>query len=477
MKKTSNILLRTGLSALLIIAFLLTGCYVLVRTVPAFQETFAKILPLEHEETEHSHEGESADAHAVKGPAMEISLSATAAKNIGIDDTTITKVKVVDYYKSLTFPATVVERPGISTMTVPSPVSGVITKIHHEAGVSVLPGEPLFDVLLNQQEMVKGQTDYLALLKKREINAAEIQRLSGIGPEMVPKQQRELTYEKKQIDQEINVLKNVLVLQGLKPEEIVETLEKKGMIIRDVTVYVPKMVEEEKNGADHTFTIDILNVTTGKNVEIGESLCQLSDYCELMIKAKVFATNESEVNEALENKSRVSVRFEGNSGSRTNIDGLVLRSVDNKIDGESGMLFCYVDLMNQFKTYEVAGKNGPRRFTQWFFKPGQRCELNVEYETLPNCIVLPIDAIAQDLNEVCVFELVGNEDDKNIWRKKTVHLLYRTKDVVAIANDGALFPETTIATKGASFILAALDAANQKSAGGGGGVQHGDHVH
>ena len=120
--------------------------------------------------------------------------------------------------------------------------------------------------------------------------------------------------------------------------------------------------------------------------------------------------------------------------------------------------------------------NDTRRYIQWQFRPGERCELQVEYEKLLNCIVLPVDAVAQDISETCVFQWVGNEDDKKIWRKIPVHVLYKTKDVVVIANDGSIFPDALVATKGAGFILAALDASNQKVAGGG-GIQHGDHVH
>ncbi len=171
--------------------------------------------------------------------------------------------------------------------------------------------------------------------------------------------------------------------------------------------------------------------------------------------------------------------FEGGGdgwGSREIVGDLFLRSIDNQIDASSGTLYCYVDLKNRFTDYQVNDEHQLRRYTQWHFKPGQRCELNVEYEPLPDCIVLPIDAVAKDLQEMCVFEWVGNEEEKRIWRKKSVHVIYQTKDVMVIANDGSIMPGAKVATKGAGFILAALDAANQKNAEGG-GIQHGDHVH
>ena len=413
---------------------------------------------------------------------VEVAISPTAAKNIGLDDSAITMIEVVDFYKSFPFPGVVVERSGFSTITVPSPVSGVVTKIHHESGVAVQPGEPLFDILLNQQELVKAQSEFLVLLKKRDINTAELERLAGLDPQIVPRQRRELEYEKIKIDSEIEIQTNLLLLQGLSEKDVMESLKESGTMIRQMTVYAPPFENEENiastahaDDEEHIFTMDELFVSVGQNVVVGDTLCRLTDYCKLAIKGKVFAVNEKMLADALASKSRVTASFEGN-GVRETIDGLFLRSIDNKIDTTSGTLFCYVDLKNRFTSYEVDDESNTRRYIQWHFKPGRRCELNVEIEPLPNCIVLPIDAVARDFQETCVFEWVGNEDDKRIWRKKPVRVLYQTKDVVAIANDGAIFPGAKVAAKGASFLLAALNAANQKTAGGG-GVQHGDHVH
>ena len=470
MFKTFPILLFT-----IVLVCVLTIGAVYVPLSPLFE----RLLP-------HEHSGEFAEDidPAFQRPSLEIALSPTAAKNIGLDDSAITIVRVTDHYKSLSFPAEIVERPGFSTITVPSPVSGVVSKIYHETGVAVKPDEPLFDILLNQQELVKAQTEFIALLKKREINAAELDRLSDVDPQIVPRQRRELEYEKLQIDSEVEIQKNVLLLQGLNESDITDSLEKSSAMIRHMTVYAPPFIREETvasmahadDDEDHIFTIDELYVTPGKNVAVGDSLCRLFDYCKLAIKGKVFAVNEQFLVRALATRSRVTAAFTGN-GSRENVEGLFLRSIDNKIDVSSGTLFCYVDLQNRFTAYEVDGESTLRRYTQWHFKPGQRCELNIEYEPLPNCIVLPVDAVARDLWEVYVFEWVGNEDDRMIWRKKLVHVLHQTKDAVVIANDGGVFPGARVASKGASFILAALEAKNQRSISGGGVIEHGDHVH
>ena len=439
----------------------------------------ANFLP---SEAEHEDIDSAETDPVVLTQIVEIAFNPIAAKNIGLDDSAIITIEPVDYYKSFTFPAVVVECPGFSTITVPAPVSGIIAAIYHETGVAVEPGQPLFDILLTQQDLVKAQSDFLALLQKKKINAAELERLSGLDPQIIPSKRRELEYEKIQIDSELVIQRKILLLQGLSESDIAESLEKKDTIIRNMTVYAPPFVKEENvasaahaDDEEHIYTIDELCVSVGQNVAVGDAICRLTDYCKLAVRGKVFAVNDKELSRALASQSRVTATFEG-EGSREIVEGLSLRSIDNRIDAASGTLFCYVDLKNTFTSYEVSHESHLRRYIQWHFKPGQRCELNVEVEPLPNCIVLPIAAVVKSFQEMYVFEWVGNEEEKRIWRKKPVHAVYQTKDHVVIANDGALFPGAKIASKGASFIHAALEAANQKTTGGG-GIQHGDHVH
>ena len=441
-----------------------------------------RFLHHHHDGCDHDHDDDCDHDHDHHGEMTEIAITPTAARNIGLDDSAIATVEVTDFYKSFSFPAIVVERPGFSQLTVPSPVSGVVTRIYHEAGVAVGPEEPLFDILLNQQESVKTQTEFLLLLQKRNINAAELER-AGLDPLFVPRQRRELEYEKFQIDSEIEIQENMLLLQGLSETDIAESLKKNNTIIRNITVYAPPFKNKDNvasqahaNDEEHYFTIDELFVSVGQNIAVGDALGLLTDYCKLAVKGKVFAVNERMLVEALTSGSRVTAAFEGN-GNREIVEGLRLRSIDNKIDTASGTLFCYVDLRNRFTDYAVNGESNLRRYIQWHFKPGQRCELYVEVEPLPNCIVLPVDAVAKDINEMIVFEWVGNEEEKKVWRKTPVHVIHRTKDVVVIANDGTLLPGAQVAVRGASFILAALDAANQRALAAGGSLGCGDHDH
>ncbi len=483
---------------LFVVAFVFGMIYTVGQVVPStrgvihkvarlvFLESFAqRYLPIE---SAKAHQTEPSQENAESAPAMEpvrdIMLSPTAAGNLGLNDSTLAQVEVIDYYKSLILPAVITERPGLSTINIPAPLSGVITKIYHETGVAVTTGTALFDILLNQQDMIQTQSDYIAALKAQEINESEIARLSVLDTGIAPQKRRELTFEKERLSVDIANKKRTLELLGLPPERIGEQLEKKRELIKSITIYVPNISEEGSLAPDKTvtkriLTLDRLDVTMGQNIVLGESLCQLSDLNQLVIQGKVFASDETKISTARLERRRVSAVFGGN-GNRETVEKLHIRSIDNRVDVKNGIIYCYVDLKNQFDLYDAKTNsqdaNDKRQYVQWHFRPGQRCELQVEYEKLPNCIVLPIDAVAEDIGEMCLFQWVGAEDDKKIWRKTPVHVLYKTKDVVVIANDGAVFPGAKVATKGAGLILAALAASNQKAAGGG-GIQHGDHVH
>ena len=461
--KTPSKLFYTVIAFVLIGTLTVGAVYVVSGTSIAYFLLNRHSLLNGHDDCDHNHDH-------VHGDIIEIALSPTASRNIGLDDSTIATVEVTEFYKSFSFPGVVVERPGFSTLTVPSPVSGVITRIYHEAGVAVEPGEPLFDLLLNQQESISTQMEFLTLMRRRAFNADELRRARLDEYSFNPRQRRELEHEENQINFEVNIQANLLLLQGLSETDITESLIKDGTIVRTITVYAPPFVSIENVASaahaheEHIFAIDEMFVSVGQNITVGDPLLRLTDYCKLAIKGKVFSANEKTLTQALLRRSRVSATFEGN-GKRETVDGLFLRSIDNRIDTASGTLFCYVDLNNRFTVHMVDSERNPRRYIKWHFKPGQRCELHVEIEPIPNCIVLPIGAIARDFQEIYVFEWVGNEGDRRIWRKRPVHVIHQTRDVVVIANDGSIFPEARVATRGANFILAAIEAANLRALG------------
>lgn len=404
---------------------------------------------------------------AIPAENLDITLSVQALKNIGLTDhQTILSLKPETFGKTLSFPAMVTEYPGRSESKVPSPVSGIITKIYHEPSVSVSPGEPLFDITLTLQSVMEGQTQLLELLKKREILEAEILRVGELPEGLAPKTKRELEFQKSEMVLQVENQKHLLQVQGISEEALQKLIEKQE-ITRNVTVYVPPishhgLVSEENPGeVKNWMIVRELFVEIGQMVALGDPLCTLCDLCELPIRGEAFAYDEPFLLKALQENAPVQAIFEGNEGNV--LQNLTLRSMDNHIDEQNRTIFCYVDFANEVAVDRMEKQGefpAPRRYIQWKYKPGQRCELEVEYARLENVFVLPTEAVAKEVNDTYLFEWVGNDVDLKIWRKKPVHVLYQWKNQTVIANDGSVFPGAKIAATGADFLLAALNAKN-----------------
>jgi hypothetical protein len=125
----------------------------------------------------------------------------------------------------------------------------------------------------------------------------------------------------------------------------------------------------------------------------------------------------------------------------------------------------YVTLPNEVRQVERPGSE--RRYLTWRYRPGQRMQLRIPVETLPDRIVLPAEAIAQDGVETYVFVANGDRFDR-----RPVHVEYRDDVQVVIANDGALFPDEEVAMKGAQQLQLAI-----KNKASGGIDPHAGHNH
>ncbi|MDO4570100.1 MAG: efflux RND transporter periplasmic adaptor subunit [Planctomycetia bacterium] len=423
-----------------------------------------------------THEHEEEHTAGLPEDLVEVSLSPQALKNIGLgDDDSLLKIEARSFAKSLRFPAIVAALPGRTQSKVPSPVYGIVTKIYYEPGSSVSPGDALFEITLTRQDAIDAQMEFLRLQKECEILNKEIERIRDLPEGLAAKELRELQFEKDKNLLSIDIQKNILLVQGLDAEMIARLEE--GEITRSVTTRVPPvshhgLISDENPGeTKDALILDSLNVNVGQVVALGDPLCVLCDLCTLSIRGEAFSYDEELLMSALREKTPVRVVFEGKD--KKVLENLTLRSIDNHIDETNRTTVCYADFANTIdleQTLEQGDYPAPRTFTHWRFKPGQRGEMEVEYEILENVIILPAEAVAREVNDAYVFEWVGNDPHgQKIWRRKPVHIVYRVKDICVLANDGSIFPGSRVATRGAEFLLAALNALNS-----GGSVESAD---
>lgn len=463
------------------------GLFVLADSYVPFKLFQAKPVESEAPASVPSHE----EPHAIV-------LNAQALKNIGITNDSIIPVVISSYDKTMSFPAIITDRPGRSTFRVPAPFGGVVQKIYVEPGMIVQPGQPLFDLAPTHEDLISCQNEMIALLQKRDTIDREIDRLGSLASDIAPKAKRDTEFQKAEIDSQIDTQRNILLLHGISADAINETIEQKRKLIRSVTVSVPHINHSpnnivqgssgltpqkpkvgtietgniEEDGHQKLIQMESLSIEMGQLVSLGDPLCQLADLSLLNIEGRASTINETILATALMNHCPVTASFD-----KERVDNLHIRYIDTRIDPVSRALRFYVELPNSIMVRDektahqhdhdrnwVQGKQEcdcdlHRNYINWRFRPGQRCELKVEYDTISSCIVVPREAIAESGNEAFLFEWTGSEPDgekRKIWTKRPVHVLHRSKSQIAIANDGSIFPGAKIASRGAGQLLVSL---------------------
>jgi len=425
----------------------------------------------EHEDhDEHEHEDHDEHEHEHGHEGVEIALKPGALKNIGLDSPdAVMELQVGSFTRTHRIPAIVMEYEGRTTSKVPARYAGVITKIYHEPGESVIPGEPLFDLTLILPEIMDEQAVFLKLLETKEFLEAEIVEIDKNLNGLAPQRRREMDVRLKETEIEIRGQRNTLRLLGL-PDELISQVEKDHKpMINVIQVKVPPVshhgfISEQNPGeSDCSVVFENLYVNVGATVEVGQTLCDLCDLCELTVRGDAFAVNEKMLLDALQNPE-TPVRVVFDRSGKAPLENLRLRMVESKVDETNRTLSCFADFENvKLKDEKLEPETHPHKphYIHWLYKPGERGIMEIAYETVPNVFVVPVAAVATDVNETFVFELEEElENGEKVWHKHPVHLLFRTSQQAILANDGSLKPGIRIASLGASFLLDALNAQN-----------------
>ncbi len=423
--------------------------------------TSASVADDDHEG--HDHAGHD-HAHEGHDEATSLELSPQARKNAGLQTAIVT---LGPYVRTVTMPAMVIGRPGRSHVEVTASLGGRVTRIYPVEGEAVEPGQPLFDLRLTHEELVRVQSEFLRSVAEMDVELREIKRLEEIVKSgAIPgKRLLERQYEKQKLEAVLNSQRQSLLLHGLTSQQV-DSIQEQRTLVQGVTVVVP---EHAKNGyteaPSHPFTVRTLSVKPGQYVDAGSSLCLLFDYADLYIQGRAFEQDADELLQAAREGWQITASRDDNSQQPEMVEGLKIVYVDNEIDPESRSLYFYVGLPNE--TVHSSTSPDGHRFLTWRYKPGQRMQLHVPVEEWPDRIVLPVDAVAKEGVEYFVFQQNGDHFDR-----VPVQVEYQDQFSTVIANDGSIFPGDTVATSGAHQLQMAL-----KNKSGGGVDPHAGHNH
>jgi cobalt-zinc-cadmium efflux system membrane fusion protein len=428
---------------------------VALATSSSVRHALVRVLPESPAEpVAEAHEEGEEERHA-------LALSDRALKNIGVTEQSAPAVALTNYEKTIAFPGTLVERPGRSSLTIPSPMAGVVSKVYRVPGDALNEGDSLFDIRFTHEELIRDQTELLSMYLKRDIVEQEIDRLKPLGDNLAPRAQRENEFKKSELDATIEAQRKALLLYGLTEEQIDDTISSKRDLIRDFTVRVPEAFangDGYQHGTDDGFQLKELLVETGIRVTAGEALAVVADHCRLYVEGRAYASDQRLLEGALTNDQPVRVVFEGGHEKREVLSDLKIRYIDPQINDQSWTLSFFADFDNRLLDREVRDN----RLRHWRFKPGQRCTVEVPFDTIAECFVLPLEAVVTEGPDAFIFEWTGMDKEKKVWTRREVHVLHQGTSSAAIANDGAIFSDARIARNGAAQLQVALTAGGGK---------------
>lgn len=398
---------------------------------------------------------DDADEHDHHDHGKErVRLSPQARANLRLD---VQPARRQSYWRTLSIPGIIVDRPGVSDRGVTSPIAGVVTNVHAKPGDTVKPGDPLFELRIISEYVQNAQTELFKTAKEMQLAEEQKNRLvesvrSGAVSEA---RMIEIENQLRRLSTSAQTYRQDLLLRGLTPEQIQSAAE--GNFIKQVTLKVPASTVG-------LFEVQELKSNLGEQVQAGQLLSVLSNHQELYIEGHGFKQEANLLERAAREGWPVQAEFaEDSPGDWPALSArLSIHHLANTVDPVSRTLSFYLPLSNQSRSYDKNGK----KFLVWRFRPGQRVRLQVPIEEFRDVFVLPVGGIVREGAETYVFRQNGD-----FLERIPVRVAHEDRANVAIANDGAISDGLHIARNGA----AALNRAIKAQAGG---HEHGhDHGH
>jgi biotin carboxyl carrier protein len=397
-------------------------------------------------------------APAVPAPADEdhdddhdhIHLSPQARANLGLE---VRPARLSNYWRTLSLPGVVIDRPGQCDVTVPAPVSGVVLDIAAVPGRLVLPGDELLTLRLvgdavphNQSELYKTLHELAIVREQRERLAAAAR--TGVVPEAklieLANQERRLTAQRQALEFE-------LAASGLTPDQVQAIAE--GQFVRETRVAVPTRRPSSlplEDSHPPLYEVEKLHVRLGDQVQAGQALYRLHDPQHLVIEGHAFPREAAAVERALRNGWPVQADFlEAPDPDWPPVPELRIEYLAATVDPASRTLAFYLPLSNPSREQASGG----RATRLWRFRPGQRVRLFVPVEEWSNVFVLPPAAVVRSGADAFVFEEDGDE-----LEPRPVHVLYEDSRAVVVANDGSIRPGQALAHTCAAALHRILQA-------------------
>lgn len=387
--------------------------------------------------------------------------------------------RATSYWKTITIPGVIRDRPGISDRGVTSPAIGVVSGIHAFPGDTVKPGQKLVTLQLFSEYLQATQTQLFKAIQETNLIQAQMERLGGAvesgavsGTRML-----ELRNELQRQQILIQAARQELFNRGLSAQAIEGIAS--GSFVSSLDIVAPPLhhfsrsssqvenadVSDAVSSSDQVpFEIHGLSVELGQTVQAGELLLSLANHQSLFVVGHAFKQDAEILDKTVLDSTPVSLEFAEDSPSSWPelTQDFTIHHLSNTVDIDSRTFDFFVSLTNQYRQYEKDGK----LFLVWRYRPGQRVRIDLPIERLDEVFVLPIEALAKEGGEVFVYQQNGD-----LFKQISVHLLHEDRLHAVLANDGSIIPGTFIVQNSAASLRRILKSQSNS------GHQPGLHVH
>ena len=428
---------------------------------------------------------EAGDHHGDAHGSAVLTLSPQTRETLDVETQVLRRQT---YRRVVHIPGRVVVLPGTGRREVIAQSSGEVSRVHIEAGQTIQPSQPLFDIRLIHDEGIKVQVELLDALAEKEVVNADLTRLQELesrtpgavlGTRLLEKQ-----YRRWHLNHIIASRRQMLVLLGL-PENDVDQLIAKHKeegrealaedvahyrdepLLETVTVFAPPA--SAADGRQTLFVLEELLVVQGQHVDVGETLCLLGDYGRMYIEGEAFERDLPLLRQAMEQQWGVDAAVERRGAPPRIVEKLTIAYLAPKIDAESRSAPFYVELTNELRTlgHPQEGQADEPSRLDWTFRPGQRMELRVPVSQIEDCLRVPLAAIAEDGLDRYVFQVSGAT-----FVRRPVTVLEQDQDFAVLKQTRSIAEGVRIAASGAYQLQLAL----QNRAAGPAQAHHG-HSH
>jgi multidrug efflux pump subunit AcrA (membrane-fusion protein) len=417
-----------------------------------------------------------ASAKDSAGPAEKIIVGDQAQKNLRI---TAQALKADVFWKSITVPGTVIDRPGVSDREIVAPAIGTVSQIYRAIGDTVRPSDLLFTIRLTSDTLHETQADLFKTTQNIKLAQERLKRLTAAGEGIAQARVIEVESEIKRLEAAAKSDRVLLSHRGLSPGDI--ELVAEGQLVTEIPVIVPAQIAlpnaalaGSPPGDDRSTAYEFqeLKVEAGQQVEAGQALCVLSNHQFLSIEGRAFRDELPLLEGSIKDQWPVDVDFQEIETAAWPLmdQTFTIRHIANLIDPVTRTFAFFLPLTNQSKT--IAAQSGPQ--VLWRFRPGQKVWLHVRVEKLENVFVVPTDAVVREGLDAYVFT-----QNVNTFERKGVHVLFQDRGRTVIANDGSLptYRKQDEVWTIPAIVQSAAAQLNRMTKAGSSGVPKGYHIH